>query len=136
MYFCHSSFQLRQFEGASNPSGSTEVIIENYEFTPAELTATVGTTVTWINKDLVGHTVTEETPESPKPASQRVFDSSGEAQTSRPAVIAPGQSWSYTFNTPGTYDYYCIPHPYMKGRQSCCRQVLVIREAAVPATSL
>ena len=30
-------------------------------------------------------------------------------------VIPPGQSWSFTFTTPGKYDYYCVPHPYMTG---------------------
>jgi len=45
----------------------------------------------------------------------RLFDSSGEAVTGKVALIGPGQSWSYTFTTPGTYEYYCIVHPYMIG---------------------
>jgi len=101
---------------ASNTSGNTEVIIVNYGYAPAELTVTVGTTVTWINKDPIGHTVTEGNPASPKPSSGRLFDSSHGTEGANVIVIPPGQSWSYTFNKLGTYDYYCIPHPYMKGR--------------------
>jgi len=102
---------------ASVPANSTnvQVTIENYAYTPADVTVTVGTTVTWVNKDQIGHTVTEGDPEAAKPAAQRFFDSSNEATTGKPVVIQPGESWSFTFTQPGTYDYYCIPHPYMKG---------------------
>jgi len=99
---------------SGSPSSNNVVVtIENYAYSPPELTVTVGTTVTWTNKDLVGHTVTEGAPESTKPASQRAFDSSREAE-GKYDLIQSGQSWSYTFTTPGTYDYYCLPHPYMK----------------------
>jgi plastocyanin len=27
-----------------------------------------------------------------------------------------GQNWTYVFNSPGTYDYYCLPHPWMLGK--------------------
>ena len=101
--------------GLVNPSSSVEVAIENYAYELTELTITVGTTVTWINKDPVGHAVTEGTPESTKSANQRLFDSSNGAQ-GRYDLIQPGESWSFTFTTPGTYDYYCIPHPYMRAR--------------------
>lgn len=98
-----------------NTSNAIQVTIENYAFTPSDLTITAGATVTWLNKDQIGHTVTEGVPESAKQPAQRIFDSSGEAQTGKVTVIQPGQSWSFTFTTPGTYDYYCIPHPYMRG---------------------
>lgn len=99
--------------GSANPSNIVEVAMENYAYEPAELTITVGTEVTWINKDPVDHTVTEGTPEVIKPPNERAFDSSNGAQYQ---LIKPGESWSFTFTTPGTYDYYCIPHPYMKAR--------------------
>jgi nitrite reductase (NO-forming) len=98
------------------PSNSTMVMIENYAYAPADLTVYVGATVTWVNKDTVGHTVTEGDPNSPKPANLRVFDSSGEAATGQVALIKEGGNWSYTFTSPGTYEYYCIVHPYMTGR--------------------
>jgi plastocyanin len=91
-------------------------VIENFAYNPADITVPVGTTVTWVNQDAVGHTVTEGDPNSPKAANLRVFDSSGEALTGKVALIGPGQSWNYTFTTPGTYEYYCIVHPYMIGQ--------------------
>jgi nitrite reductase (NO-forming) len=100
---------------SANPSNNVQVAIVNYAYAPAELTVTVGTTVTWTNKDPVAHTVTEGTPQSNKPANQRAFDSSNAAQ-GKYDLIQPGGSWSFTFTTPGTYDYYCLPHPYMKAR--------------------
>jgi plastocyanin len=97
-------------------TNSTQVMIENFAYNPVDITVPVGTTVTWVNQDSVGHTVTEGDPNSPKPANLRVFDSSGEGLTGKVALIGPGQSWSYTFTTPGTYEYYCIVHPYMIGQ--------------------
>jgi plastocyanin len=91
------------------------VFIVNFAYSPADITVPVGTTVTWINQDSAGHTVTEGDPNSPKAANLRVFDSSGEAITGKVALMGAGQSWSYTFTTPGVYEYYCIVHPYMIG---------------------
>ncbi len=96
-------------------SSNNTVLILNYAYVPADLTVPAGTTVTWVNQDSVGHTVTEGDPNSPKQASLRVFDSSGEVVTGKVALIGADESWSYTFTTPGTYEYYCIVHPYMIG---------------------
>lgn len=57
----------------------------------------VNNTVVWTNDDNVTHTVT---------STKGVFDS---------GLMAPGQSWNYTFKYPGTFDYYCTLHPWMKG---------------------
>jgi nitrite reductase (NO-forming) len=96
-------------------SNATTVFIVNFAYSPADVTVPAGTTVTWVNQDSVGDTVTEGDPNSPKQAGQRVFDSSGEAANGKVGLIAAGESWSYTFTTPGTYEYYCIVHPYMIG---------------------
>ena len=66
-------------------------------FDPVIIRVTAGTTVTWMNDDDVAHTVT---------ADEGEFDS---------GFVNPGQSWSHTFTEPGTYRYYCLPHPWMKG---------------------
>jgi len=97
-------------------SNSTVVIIQNFAYNPSQITVTAGATVTWINRDTVGHTVTEGTPQAPKPANQRLFDSSHGTEGTDVITIAPGQSFSFTFTTPGQYDYYCIPHSYMTGQ--------------------
>jgi nitrite reductase (NO-forming) len=67
-------------------------------YSPQTITVVIGinNTVTWTNNDNTAHTVTDT----------GVFDS---------GYINPGQSWSYTFTTPGTYQYHCSIHPWMTG---------------------
>ncbi|HST62732.1 MAG TPA: cupredoxin family copper-binding protein [Longimicrobium sp.] len=71
--------------------------MRNMAFAPGRMEVAVGTTVQWTNNDPLAHTVT---------ASDRSFDS---------GLIQPGGTWAHTFTTPGTYDYSCTPHPFMKG---------------------
>lgn len=66
-------------------------------YEPSSLTVTVGTTVTWLNNGSTAITVT-----SP----DGLFDSES---------VAAGGSFSYTFDTPGTFRYFCVPYPHMKG---------------------
>jgi len=110
----------------TSASNSTLVLILNYAYVPAQLTITAGTTVTWVNRDSVGHTVTEGDPASPKQPALRIFDSSNEASTGKVQLMQGGDSWSYTFNTPGTYTYYCIVHPYMTGQ-------IIVQPASSPS---
>jgi len=76
-----------------------QVAVFNYKFDPAVLTIPVGTTVTWVNKDEVPHTVM---------SSDKRFTSSGALDT--------GDKYSYTFTTAGSYEYFCTLHPFMKGK--------------------
>jgi plastocyanin len=63
------------------------------------LTVKVGTTVTWTNNDPGQmHTVTEV---------NGGFDS---------GFINTGDSWSYTFEEAGEFEYYCMPHPWMRAK--------------------
>jgi len=78
------------------PSGETEVMIEGFAFQPATTTVAPGTTITWINQDSVAHTVAIGGTESPR--------------------LNMGDSWSYTLDTAGTFDYICGLHPSMKGQ--------------------
>lgn len=80
------------------PTGGTQVVIEQFAFTPAELRVEVGTTVTWTNKDATAHTVT------------------GRDGTWGSRLLQPGETYSYTFAKEGVYDYACSPHPSMRGR--------------------
>jgi len=72
------------------------VTTQGLTFSPAVLTVAAGTTVTWTNTGASGiqHTVTSSTP-------GYAFDS---------GLFNPGETFSYTFVRPGTYDYFCIPH--------------------------
>lgn len=69
----------------------------SWRYDPSTLTVTAGTTVTWVNQGATAVTVT-----SP----DGLFDSD---------TLGPGASFSYTFDTPGTYRYFCVPYPHMKG---------------------
>jgi plastocyanin len=71
--------------------------IKSLAFQPNRIEITAGTTVTWTNNDPLDHSVT---------AVDRSFDS---------GLIHSGRSWSHTFTTPGTYQFFCQPHPFMKG---------------------
>jgi copper-containing nitrite reductase len=69
------------------------------DYSPPTITVVIGVnnTVTWVNGDDAAHTVT---------AIDGSFNSGN---------MNPGQSWSYTFTSPGVYDYYCVYHTWMKG---------------------
>src|SRR3954471_6582646 len=77
------------------------------QFVPVSLTVPLGTTVTWRNVGQVTHTVTADTTKAIRPAD--VSLPSG-AQPWDSGDVAAGQSFSHTFDVPGTYRYVCIPH--------------------------
>jgi len=71
--------------------------MRNIQYLQNRIEITVGSTVEWKNNDPLAHTVT---------ASDKSFDSGN---------IMPGKTWRHTFTKPGTYSFYCTPHPFMKG---------------------
>ena len=74
------------------------ITIDNFTFAPAEFKVAVGTTVTWVNRDDIPHTVVE---------TDKKF---------RSKALDTDDSFSYTFTTPGTYDYFCSLHSKMVGK--------------------
>jgi len=72
-------------------------------YLPYEVDVAVGTTVTWTNGDTAVHTVTSGNPSS---GVDELFDSS---------IIMSGDTFEFTFNDAGTFDYYCFVHPWMAG---------------------
>jgi plastocyanin len=78
-------------------ASSATVDIDNFAFTPAALTVTAGTTVTWKNEDDSPH---------------RIGDKNG---TFKSAALDTDDSFSHTFAAPGEYPYICTIHPYMVG---------------------
>ena len=79
------------------PVSGTTVAITNFAFSPASLTVKAGTKVTWTNKDADAHTVT----------------STGSGGPLNSPAMATGDTFSFTFTTPGTYNYLCTIHPFM-----------------------
>ncbi len=85
-------------------AASVYVSIQNFAFNPATTTVKAGTAVTWVNNDPVEHQI------GPDQASRNA-GLNGPAS----AVLARGDTYSFTFNTPGTYSYQCMIHPSMTG---------------------
>ena len=78
--------------------GANDVWMQNTAFTPASKTVTVGTTITWTNKDNVSHDVTSST--------AGLFTS---------PTMGKDATFSYKFDVAGTYGYKCTFHPGMSG---------------------
>ena len=78
---------------------TTAVKISNFSFSPATIKVKLGQTVTWTNEDSASHSVVADSDPNNGPNSQ---------------LLAKGQTYSYTFNTAGTFKYHCSVHPSMK----------------------
>jgi amicyanin len=74
------------------------VSIDNFTFNPQKLTVKAGTTVTWTNKDDIPHGIA---------ATGNAF--------ARSNALDTDNTYSFTFTTPGTYQYFCYIHPHMTG---------------------
>lgn len=82
--------------GGGNPPAN-QVFMSGTSFSPASLSVSKGTTVKWTNQDPFDHTVTSGTVGSPS----GVFDSGN---------VGSGGTYTFTFNTSGTFKYYCRIH--------------------------
>ena len=80
--------------------GANEVLIQGMAFNPATKTISVGTTITWTNKDAYTHTVTSGVPNSP----DGLFNSGN---------LSNGDTFSFKFTSAGTFKYYCMIHGAM-----------------------
>lgn len=75
------------------------VSIDNFTFSPAEITVAAGTRITWTNNDDIPHTVVDA--DNPKETKSPPLDT--------------GDAWAHVFDKPGTYHYFCSLHPHMQG---------------------
>lgn len=80
--------------GGGGGPGPSQVFLQSSAFNPTSRTVSVGTTVTWVNKDGYTHNVTY---------------SSGPG-TAFAGTLAGGASYAHQFTTAGTYEYYCTIH--------------------------
>jgi plastocyanin len=88
---------------AEDPSNAgagpvTSVIMDHNTFIPSEITVVPGTTVTWVNKEDMPHTVVHV---------NKGF---------RSKTLVKDAQFSFTFTASGDYDYLCSIHPNMKGK--------------------
>lgn len=112
---CLLSFGASACSGGDDgtPKGGVEMT-PGQAFEPKTVTISVGETLTWNNESAEQHTVTAE--EDSLPSGAGYFASGGasgedDADDDLSAgLVGPGESYSHTFDTPGTYLYYCIPH--------------------------
>jgi plastocyanin len=81
---------------ATAQTQSNAINIQNFAFSPATLTVKKGAVVTWTNNDSVPHQIKSAT-----------FNSSS---------LSKGQTFSFTFNDAGSFDYSCAIHPSMSGK--------------------
>jgi plastocyanin len=83
---------------ASTGADGSQVVVDNFSFSPAAATVPAGVTVTWTNRDDVPHNIV---------STEKKFKS---------PVLDTDQQFSYRFEAPGTYPYFCSLHPKMTGR--------------------
>jgi len=82
------------------PAATTvQVKIDNFAFTPTQLTVAPGTTVEWVNRDDIPHTVVSD-----------------DKSTFKSKALDTDDKFSFTFTKPGTYSYFCSVHPKMTGK--------------------
>ena len=109
-FAAHHEVTITNAPGSSTP-GCEDT---NSCFIPNPVTVEVGTIVTWDNTDTAAHTASAGTSAD---GPSGVFDSS---------LIMAGQSYSYTTDTVGSFDYFCMVHPWMEG-------TLIVEDPAVAA---
>jgi plastocyanin len=83
---------------ADTAASAGAVSIDNFTFGPQSLTVKAGTTVTWTNKDDIPHGI-----------------ASANNGFAKSKALDTDDSYSFTFTTPGTYQYFCYVHPHMTG---------------------
>jgi len=93
----HDEVTIENAAGSSTPGCEPECFI------PSVVTIKADTEVTWENNDTAAHTATGG---SATEGPSGVFDSS---------LIMAGSSFSHTFDAAGTFDYFCMVHPWMEG---------------------
>lgn len=84
---------------AAAASAGVVIKIDNFTFAPAEVTVAPGTTVLWVNRDDIPHTVVSE-----------------DKTTFKSKALDTDDKFSYTFTKPGTYTYFCSVHPKMTAK--------------------
>jgi len=80
-------------------AAEASISIDNFTFTPPELTVAAGTQVTWVNHDDIPHLVVD----------------AKDPQAMKSPPLDTGDKFAFTFAKPGRYPYFCALHPHMQG---------------------
>ena len=105
---------------APSPVRASDVTVsmQYVGFAPAQITVAAGDTIVWVNDDIgIPHDVVSGLPTR-----------EDEGQLFRSAELQEGESYTFTFAEPGTFDYFCSLHPF-----TMVAQVTVEGQASVPA---
>jgi plastocyanin len=84
----------------SEAFGSTIVVIRDFNFSPAQVSVSPGSKVTWVNCE---------------PAGTAGHTSTADAGVWSSPLLAPGSTFTRQFSTVGPFPYHCDPHPGMRG---------------------
>lgn len=99
--------------GPDRPPGEVG-LVAGQAFAPREVTIAAGDTVTWVGEDDEQHTVTAYEDSLPEGASFFASGGSANEDDARAAVtkglLGEGDTFEVTFDVPGTYRYFCVPH--------------------------
>lgn len=114
---CGSATEITDTSAATEPDvSSNEVTVEHIAFQPDHIEVDIGTTVAWTNRDAeVRHTVTSGK------AGDKGIPGVNEGRPNKTDGIFDGEldgdgaTFTFTFDEPGTYRYFCEVHPVMTG---------------------
>ena len=93
-----SNARVAAAAGAQEKVQAADVKIDNFSFTPQEITVAAGTKVTWVNRDDIPHTVVSTN------------------ETFKSKALDTDDQYSFTFDKAGTYEYFCSIHPKMTAK--------------------
>jgi plastocyanin len=93
--------------GGPAPTAFTVQMTESLQFQPTELTVPRGATVTWVNSSSLQHPVTDDSSKAQNKSDAQLPRG---AQGWDSGLIDPGATYQHSFDVPGTYKYFCIPH--------------------------
>lgn len=100
-------------KGSASPEVDITKLTPRQWYIPSQISINQNDTVTWINKDTESHTVTsgigeglESLVNKKRGTKNGIFDS---------GVFKPETNWTYQFQQPGIFTYFCTLHPWMEG---------------------
>ena len=100
-------------KGSASPEVNITKLTPRQWYVPSQISINQNDTVTWINTDTESHTVTsgigeglESLVNKKQGTKNGIFDS---------GIFKPDTNWTYQFEQPGIFTYFCTVHPWMEG---------------------